>query len=851
VQEKVKIFVRRAQREFGLPIKKIRSDNGTKFKNTLVEEFLDHEGIKHELSTPYTPQQNGVVERKNRTLLDMQRIILDEYKTSDLFWSDAVNTAYHAINRLYLDKKLKKTSYELLTGNKPKVSYFRVFGSKWFILNKRPKTSKFAPKVDEGILLGYGSNEHAYRVFNKTMGRVEVTVDVTLDESNGSQVEQVDSSVVEKEDPLYEVIKQMSIGDIRPQEDRATDDEDPQAVAAQISTDVLHRQGQHSPTKNQQGGSAAPSTSAAAPSTPTPPLQWLNLEPIFEQEEAKSLEEEQGGVEHPRLCQTIQRNHLVDNILGSIQKGVTTHSHLANFCQYYSFVSSLEPLKVEQALGDPDWVMAMQEELNNFKRNQVWNLVERPNTNVIGTKWVFHNKQDENGVVTRNKARLVAQGFTQVEGLDFEETYAPVARLEAIRMLLAFAAHHDFKLYQMDVKRAFLNGPIQELVYVKQPLGFKDSKFPNHVYKLQKALYGLKQAPRAWYECLKEFLLKQGFEIGKADPTLFTHKVGNDIFVCQIYVDDIIFGSTNHVYCDEFSRIMTKRFEMSMMGELKFFLGFQIKQMKEGTFISQTKYTHDMLKKFDMVNAKPIKTPMPTNGHLDLNVEGKAVDIKIYRSMIGSLLYLCASRPDIMLSVCMCARFQANPKECHLVVVKRILRYLVHTPNLGMWYPKGSKLNLLGYSDSDYAGCKVDRKNTSGTCQFLGRSLVSWSSKKQNCVALSTAKAEYVAVSACCAQLLWMRQTLHDFGCQFTKIPLLCDNESAIKLANNLVSHSRTKHIDIRHHFLRDHETKGDIKIRHVSTKKQLADIFTKPLNESRFCALQSELNILDSRNVV
>ena len=241
VQEKVKIFVRRAQREFGLPIKKIRSDNGTKFKNTLVEEFLDDEGIKHEFSTPYTPQQNGVVERKNHTLLDMARTMLDEYKTSDLFWSDAVNTACHAINRLYLHKKLKKTSYELLTGNKPKVSYFRVFGCKCFILNKRPKTSKFAPKVDEGILLGYGSNEHAYRVFNKTMGRVEVTVDVTFDESNGSQVEQVDSSVVEKEDPPCEAIKQMAIGDIRPQEDRATDDEDPQDVAAQISADVLHR----------------------------------------------------------------------------------------------------------------------------------------------------------------------------------------------------------------------------------------------------------------------------------------------------------------------------------------------------------------------------------------------------------------------------------------------------------------------------------------------------------------------------------------------------------------------------------------------------------------------------------
>jgi hypothetical protein len=224
-----------------------------------------------------------------------------------------------------------------------------------------------------------------------------------------------------------------------------------------------------------------------------------------------------------------------------------------------------------------------------------------------------------------------------------------------------------------------------------------------------------------------------------------------------------------------------------------------------------------MLKKFGMAKAKPIKTPMASNGHLDLNEEGKPIDQKLYRSMIGSLLYLCASRLDMMLSLCMCARFQANPKACHLVAVKRILRYLVHTQNLGLWYPKGSFFDLLGYSDSDYAGCKVDRKITTGTCQFLGWSLESWSSNKQNCVALSTAEAEYIAAGACCAQLLWMKQTLRDFGCEFNKISLSCDNESAIKLANNPVQHSRTKHIDIRHHFLRDHEAKGDIELFHVT----------------------------------
>jgi hypothetical protein len=246
-------------------------------------------------------------------------------------------------------------------------------------------------------------------------------------------------------------------------------------------------------------------------------------------------------------------------------------------------------------------------------------------------------------VVTRNKARLVAKGYSQVEGLEFDETYAPVARHVSICILLAYGTYHGFKLYQMDLKSTFLNGPIKEEVYVEQPPGFEDSEYPNHVYKLSKALYGLKQAPRAWYECLRDFLITNGFKIGKADPTRFNKTVAKDLFVCQIYVDDIIFGSTNKSTCEEFSRIMIHKFEMLMMGGLKYYLGFQIKQLQDGTFISQTKYIQDMFKKFGMKDGKPIKIPMGTNGHLDLNTGGKSVDQKVYRSMIGSLLYLCAS----------------------------------------------------------------------------------------------------------------------------------------------------------------------------------------------------------------
>ncbi|KAK1646060.1 hypothetical protein QYE76_063865 [Lolium multiflorum] len=306
---------------------------------------------------------------------------------------------------------------------------------------------------------------------------------------------------------------------------------------------------------------------------------------------------------------------------------------------------------------------------------------------------------------------------------------------------------------------------------------------------------------------------------------------------------DIIFGSTNTKFNDEFAKLMTNRFEISMMGELKYFLGFEIKQMRQGTFINQAKYLQDMLKRFDMKDAKGIGTPMHLKCQLSLDETGKAVDPKLYRSMIGSLLYLCAS------CLGMCARFQESPKESDIVAVKRIFRYLVDTPLFGLWYPRDTDFSLVGFTDSDWAGDKVDRKSTSGACHFLGRSLVCWSSKKENCVSISTAEAEYVAAASSSAQILCMRQTLRDYGLEYSKVPLLCDNESAIKIAYDLVLHGKMNHIEIRNHFIRDHIARGDIVLSFIGIKEQLADIFTKPLDEKSFIELRHELNIIDPSN--
>ncbi|GJS91104.1 retrovirus-related pol polyprotein from transposon TNT 1-94 [Tanacetum coccineum] len=369
---------------------------------------------------------------------------------------------------------------------------------------------------------------------------------------------------------------------------------------------------------------------------------------------------------------------------------------------------------------------------------------------------------------TRNKARLVAQGYNQQEGIDYDKTYAPVARLESIRILLAIAYANDFKLYQMDVKSAFLNGCINEEVYVSQPLGFIDFQKPNYVYKLKKALYGLKQAPKAWYDRLKAFLIKHEYSMGMVDNTLFTKKSKSHLIIVQIYVDDIIFGSTSQNLCDDFAKIMHDEFEMSMMGELNFFLGLQIKQMEDGIFFNQSKYIKEMLKKFGLEDSKPTKTPMSTEIKLTKDDEADSVDS---------------------------SKYQENPKTTHLEAVKRIFRYIRGTSHLGLWYPKGTGIETIVYADSDHAGDYVDRKSTSGIFTFMGCCLTSWFAKKQTTLAISMTEAEYVSADKACQQALWMKQALIDYGIRLDDVPIMCDNKGAIDLnmqKKQLKTHSST-----------------------------------------------------------
>ncbi|GJV74665.1 retrovirus-related pol polyprotein from transposon TNT 1-94 [Tanacetum coccineum] len=541
-------------------------------------------------------------------------------------------------------------------------------------------------------------------------------------------------------------------------------------------------------------------------------LKLLRHTPIQERGETSSCHVDSSNMHtfyqyHPS-GQRWTNDRPLEQVIGNPSQSIRTRRQLetdGEMCMFALTVSRTEPKNFKEAMADSAWIESMQEELHQLDR---------------------------------------LDGYAQKEGIDFEESFEPVAQLEAVRLFIAYAAHKSFTVYQMDVKTAFLYGPLKEEVYVNQPDGFVDPYHPDKVYRLKKALYGLKQAPRAWYDELSNFLVSNGFSKGSIDPTLFITKHGEDILLVQIYVDDIIFGSTNPKLSKRFGKLMHSKFDMSMMGELKFFLGIQIHQSPRGIFINQAKYAQEILKKHGMTSCDSIGTPMATK-HLDADLSGTPVDQTKYRSMVGALMYLTASRPDIVHATCYCARYQAKPTEKHLTAVKRIFRYLKDSINMGLWYPKDTGFELTAFSDSDHAGCLDSRKSTSGGIQFLGGDkLVSWSSKKQDCTSMSSAEAEYVSLSACCAQVLWMRTQLTDYGFHFDKIPMYCDSKAAIAISCNPVQHSRTKHIDVRYHFIKEQVEKGIVELFFVGTEYQLADLFTKALSEDRFKYLVRRLGM-------
>jgi hypothetical protein len=514
---------------------------------------------------------------------------------------------------------------------------------------------------------------------------------------------------------------------------------------------------------------------------------------------------------------------------------------------YLALSVDSDPIFFEDAVKNVKWRQAMNSEIEAIERNNTWELTELPiGSRVIGVKWVYKTKLNEKGEVDKYKARLVAKGYSQQYGVDYAEVFAPVARLDTIRVVISLAAQKGWMIYQLDVKSAFLNGELNEEVFVTQPPGYEKTGHEYKVYKLKKALYGLKQAPRAWYSRIETYFLSAVFKKCPYEHTLFikTTDGGTTLFVC-LYVDDLIFTGNDAAMFKDFKQSMMNEFEMTDLGKMKYFLGIEVLQRPDGVFIGQRKYAQEVLDRFKMDQCNPVKNPVVPGHKLNKDEDGVRIDSTLYKQIVGSLMYLTATRPDITFVVSLISRYMEHPTEMHLQAAKRVLRYVKGTSNLGVFYKKEGNQELLGYTDSDYAGDQNDRKSTSGYVFLMSSGAVSWSSKKQPVVTLSTTEAEFISAAYSACQVVWLRRILKELCHDQSKSTVVyCDNVSAIKLSKNPVLHGRSKHIDIRFHFLRDLTREGIVELVQCSTHEQIADILTKPLKLDVFLKLRDMLGV-------
>jgi hypothetical protein len=486
---------------------------------------------------------------------------------------------------------------------------------------------------------------------------------------------------------------------------------------------------------------------------------------------------------------------------------------------------------VEEAMSDPKWREAMISEYDSILKNDTWELVERPEKRkVIGTKWVWKVKYKADGSLEKFKARLVAQGYSQIEGFDVQETFAPTARMTTIRMVIALAASRGWPIYQMDVKSAFLNGHLKEEVYVTQPPGFEMPNSENKVCKLKKALYGLKQAPRAWNKRIDNFLRSIDFKQCASDASMYVKMKDGKQVIIIIYVDDLVLTGDHEECIGKTQECLKTEFEMTDLGILHYFLGIEVWQTSVGIFMSQRKYATEILKTFGMMDSKSKSTPMESNCKLSQEDPSPMVDIRKYRQLVGSLIFLCNTRPDICFAVGVVSRFSNKSKETHWKAALRVLKYIVGTLNYGIFY-KPTTEELSGYCDSDWAGDGDSRKSVSGYCFSIGSGAVSWTSKKQPTVALSSTEAEYKAACIAACEVVWLRRILMDVAVPIrTPTVLRCDNQSCMAIAKNPVFHARTKHIEIQYHYVRELINDETVELEYCPTSENSADIFTKAL---------------------
>ena len=805
--------------EHGVP-QILRSDNGTEYTSKDFRRLCVENKIKQEFTVPETPEQNGLAERFNRTVVEMARCMLIESGLPKSYWVRALDTAAQVRN-IVVKENNGKSPFEMFWLRKPKMHNLKVFGCLAYVKNRKTSQSKFDPKAKKHVFIGYDRNSPGFLLQSIESRKTIVARNVIFDESK----------IPGLGDELQEISDDDFLCDLETIEEVSEDDR----TKVPLLDPATKKSSDKQEVQEQNTGLAQPhETLPKSASIPKKPKKSVTF----------------AGTKHVRYYRDSESQGTSEgqNPNNQLRKSDRKRSPPVRLNEVYTHNSELidvppEPLTYREAISSDDknhWIDAMNKEIESLKDSDTWQLVEvSDDKNIVPGKWVYKVKTGANGEIEKYKARYVAKGFKQIEGLEYFETFAPTSKPETFRILLAIAAKQNFTLRQLDVKSAYLHPKIDEEVYLEQPEGYVQVSSTGKplVCKLKKSIYGLKQAARNWYQELANFLKSENFERSKNDYCLF-YKVSTSKTKLYIlsWVDDLVIAGNDSTEIEELKSAFESKFKMDDRGELKWFLGMRIERKVDGITLDQELYAANILRRFGMDDCKPSKTPAETNLKLQAGVENaERCDPHLYRSLVGSLLFLAKqTRPDIMWIVNVLSRFMNSPTSAHWAAGKRVLRYLQHSKTLRLTYPSNTNLKLIGETDADWSGDVNDRRSTTGYYFKLGFSggAISWQVRKQTTVSLSSCEAEYQGLSCAVQEAVFLRNLLEEIGYKQTEATEIGeDNQSCIKIATNPVMHKRSKHIDTKCHFIRERIEDKSVQLKYTPTDMMAADLLTKSLS--------------------
>ncbi|KAH9696165.1 retrovirus-related pol polyprotein from transposon RE1 [Citrus sinensis] len=859
-------FHKMVSTQYQKQIRVLQSDNGTEYMDASLGKFLNIHGIRHQTSCTYTPQQNGLAERKNRQILEVVRASLFGMNMPRFYWGEAVKSAAYIINRtpsrvLDFQTPQQKMQSLLSIPHLPNLEP-RIFGCIVYAHIPKSLRTKLDPCAKRCVFIGYSDLQKGYRCYDPHTKKLQVTLDVSfhelepyysggisyhslqgesLCEENGQRENEGGDEFVE----LEHMVEKLQNGDgneVQQGCDNMTETECDPSYFLDMS------EAQSRPLELPMSTPLTEElTESVPPQVISNPLSNESNEPFFSVEDMNPRYPQ-------RLNRGIPKKQYEPDPKSKIKYPISNYMSSHRLCESYALtinqLSTISiPSSVQDALEDPKWTKAMNEEMEALQKNATWELVSLPKgRKTIGCRWVFTVKLRADGSIDRYKARLVAKGYTQRYGIDYQDTFAPVAKINTIRIIISIAANRDWPLKQFDVKNAFLNGDLEEEVYMELPPGVKHSSMRrNEVCKLKKSLYGLKQSPRAWFGRFSATMKAAGYKQSNSDHTLFIKHKGGKVTVLIVYVDDMVLTGDDLSEMKALQEHLAAEFEMKDLGQLKYFLGIEVARSKSGIFLSQRKYVLDLLTETGMLDCKPAETPMEMNHKLGILPNQTPTDKGRYQRLVGRLIYLSHTRPDITYAVSIVSQFMHSPSEEHMDAVYRILRYLKCAPGKGLLFSKNNVSNIEGYTDSDWAGDQTTRRSTSGYFTFVEGNLVTWRSKKQKVVARSSAEAEFRGMAQGVCEMLWIKNILKDLGIDYAKpMNLKCDNKAAIEIAQNPVQHDRTKHVEVNRHFIKEKLDEKTIQFPFVQSGDQLADILTKAVSGRVFHDIIDKLGMID-----